>query len=711
MKSIDNKLLNLAIGINALLAFLLLFEQRLHIPTWLQVGGRMHPLLLHLPITLILIIALFAVAKAFFKKWQWPQYNTWLNAAACLAALTAMSGLLLSIEDGYDADQMRWHKWSGIAVSWCMLLWAFIAERKNNSSISSAFGLLSLIGILVAGHQGANITHGEDFLLAPIQSQKNEPIVLLEDARIFQDMVQPILEAKCMSCHNEDKAKGGLLMTSEAALRKGGKTGALWNLQAPGFGLMMDRIHLPLQDKKHMPPAGKPQLTPEESFIIEQWLAKGASFQQQVVALAENDTLRHIATQRFTQLSTASYDFEAADANSIRQLNTANRSVYALALNSPALAVEFYGRSLFQSAQLKELEKVQTQIVSLNLNKMPVTDEDLRIVAGFANLRKLNLSFTDITDKGLAQLSKLTQLQQLSVSGTKMTETALRQLTSWPALATVYAWQTQVPATAQMAVQKALGKKNIQWGFNGDTIQMKLNAPIIENEAQVMTEPIELRLKHFLPGVSIRYTLDGSEPDSIHSPEYKAGTMIHEQALVKTKAFKAGWMSSDVASLFFYKNKYRPDTAIAILPPDVSYKGDGATTIIDNVKADKNFRSGKWLGYKENAMQTLLVFAKPQAVSSVTISSMIDIGSYIMPAMRIEVWGGNHPQQLKRLQTLTPVQPTKEIPSYLEAFDLKFDTQTVQYLKVVAVPVSKLPAWHRGKGDKGWFFVDECFIN
>jgi hypothetical protein len=27
------------------------------------------------------------------------------------------------------------------------------------------------------------------------------------------------------------------------------------------------------------------------------------------------------------------------------------------------------------------------------------------------------------------------------------------------------------------------------------------------------------------------------------------------------------------------------------------------------------------------------------------------------------------------------------------------------------VPVSKLPAWHPGKGDKGWVFTDEVFVN
>lgn len=44
-------------------------------------------------------------------------------------------------------------------------------------------------------------------------------------------------------------------------------------------------------------------------------------------------------------------------------------------------------------------------------------------------------------------------------------------------------------------------------------------------------------------------------------------------------------------------------------------------------------------------------------------------------------------------------------------FDFKFKVVTLRYLKLIANPVAKLPAWHRGKGDKGWFFVDEVIVN
>jgi hypothetical protein len=51
----------------------------------------------------------------------------------------------------------------------------------------------------------------------------------LEDAIVFNDLVKPILQTKCMSCHNNKKAKGDLIMETEELLLKGGKTGKLWD--------------------------------------------------------------------------------------------------------------------------------------------------------------------------------------------------------------------------------------------------------------------------------------------------------------------------------------------------------------------------------------------------------------------------------------------------------------------------------------------------
>jgi hypothetical protein len=626
--------------------------------------------------------------------------------------LTSLSGLFLSKENGYDADSISNHKWSAVILSWLLLLWSVAFDKiANRKWIAGLMAFGTFIAVTLAGHWGANITHGEDFLLAPVLKQDAKPAVLLEDAMVYNDMVKPILEAKCMNCHNEQKAKGELIMTTEALLLKGGKNGKLWNLKEPGFGLMMDRVHMPIQEKKHMPPSGKPQLTAQETLILEQWIAKGASFKQTVAALPTNDTLQTIAMKMFSNIATTHYDFAAANAGTIKKLNIANCSVYPIAIDEPALAVDFYGRSQYQAEQLKALLEVKSQIVSLNLNKMPVRDDELKTIAQFTTLRKLNLSFTDITGAGLASLKSLENLQQLSISGTAISAKDMAALQALPSLAALYAWNTNVKEAERKSIQQALVNRRIDWGFNGDTIVMKLNAPLIENEAQIITDPIELKLKHFLPGAIIRYTLDGSEPDSLRSQEYKAGIMMNEQAMMKAKAFKPGWISSDVAQLFFFKNKFAADSMRAIQPPDNAYKGNGAATLIDRIKGDKNFRSGKYLGFKNNNMEMLLYFNQPKNISSITLSSLVDIGSYIMPPISIEVWGGVNAGSMKLLKKIQPLQPEKILPTYLEGFECTFPNQSLQYIRIVVKPVSTLPAWHPGKGDKGWYFVDEIFVN
>ena len=53
-----NILFNSTLALNCLLCFLWIFEDRLNIPPWLQVAGRMHPLVLHFPIVLLTLFAL-----------------------------------------------------------------------------------------------------------------------------------------------------------------------------------------------------------------------------------------------------------------------------------------------------------------------------------------------------------------------------------------------------------------------------------------------------------------------------------------------------------------------------------------------------------------------------------------------------------------------------------------------------------------------------
>jgi hypothetical protein len=89
---------------------------------------------------------------------------------------------------------------------------------------------------------------------------------------------------------------------------------------------------------------------------------------------------------------------------------------------------------------------------------------------------------------------------------------------------------------------------------------MKLSQPLVENEEQIVYEPITLKLKHFVKGVTIRYTTDGTEPDSLLSPVYGGNFTVDKNITIRAKAFKPGWISSDIAERIFYRAGYTIDS-------------------------------------------------------------------------------------------------------------------------------------------------------
>ena len=709
-------LYNISFALNCMLLFLLIFESRLLLPGWVQTVGRMHPLLLHFPIVL-LVLGVFWEVFSGIKKMYATEYTTIGDGLLLLTSFTsvisALMGLLLSKEDGYTQEVVAWHKWGGVFISFLSFAWyTYRVKIRQLKFVLPLTAMIALVLVIFTGHLGADITHGDNFLLAPVSKDKEGPKVLFEDAVVYANMVQPILKSKCISCHNERKAKGELIMESFASLVKGGKNGVLWDLNKPGFGLLLSRIHLPMENKKHMPPSGKPQLTEEEETILYHWIKSGASATAKVTELPETDTLHIMAASIFNTIETDEYTFKPADESKIKALKNNYRLVAQLAEGSPALGVTFFSAAQFKAEQLKELLPVKGQIVLLNLNKMPVSDNDLATIAQFTNLRKLNLSFTNIKGTNIASLNSLKELKQLSVSGTGVTAAGLAALSSLPKLTELYIWNTPAQSENITALQKQFKNTLLQTGFKGDTITIKLNPPLVENEEQIIIEPMPLKLKHFVKAVIIRYTTDGTEPDSLLSPIFKDDFMISKNITVKAKAFKPGWISSDVIEKTFYSAGHRIDSIRLLQPaPDEPYKSISAKVLADTKKGETDFRNGKWIGYKGIPMQALLYFDTLQNISNVTISNLVDIGSYIMPPQQVEVWAGNDPSQLRLIKKINPPQPSMAGPNYMKGYEINFGAVKAKYLKVVVVPVGKLPAWHPGKGDKGWVFVDEIFLN
>ncbi|MCE6988820.1 chitobiase/beta-hexosaminidase C-terminal domain-containing protein [Dyadobacter sp. CY323] len=707
---------NLAFFLNGLLIFLLIFESRLTVPYWMQAIGRMHPLVLHFPLVVLLLYAfwIIIIEKPESARWNAELAETLLLIGTFTAVIAAFSGFILSKEDGYESDTLFWHKWLGVAISVVSIVWYSFVKNLDPWKIpAKAIAISFIILLSTGGHLGGNLTHGEDFLVSPLQTEPaDENTVAFEDAAVYADLVQPVLQQKCYACHNAEKSKGDLQMQTKELLVKGGKSGMLWDTTKADLGLMLSRVHLPLDDKKHMPPRGKVQLTDEEIILLAEWVKSGSDFEQKVNTLSPASPIYSYAQNMLGgKRNEEIYEFTAADPEKVKELNTTYRLIKPISAESPALFANFYNKAAFKSSDISDLLPLKEQLVSMDLSKMPVKDEDLKTIAQFPELRKLLLNFTDIQGNTLGELKKLTKLHELSLSGTGVKLAQVKELDKIPSLKKVYVWSTGL-STEELAELRKVKKISYETGFRSDTVILALTPPLIENEEQILKGNTPITMKHQIPGTTIRYTLDGTMPDSTSSPVYNKPLTITKNTKITAKAFKNGWYGSKPVDKFFFKSAFRIDSVHLLTQPDPKYKGKGNVTLSDGVKSAREQGSGNWLGYRDSDFQSYFFFNKPVNASSITVSMLRNVGGFIFPPTRIEVWGGANEKSVKLLKVITPTMPDKETKNVDDlVFEADFQKQDISCIKIIAKPLGKLPAWHPGKGEKAWVFVDEVIVN
>ena len=206
---------------------------------------------------------------------------------AVTAVVSVALGLLLSYSEDYSDPILPVHQWLGIGTMSFALLTAVAYFRKSRLAQRTSL-ILTVAGVLVAGHFGAVLTHGEDYLTSSLPSNKateNKQSALTFAANprpLSEDQVQEInlevrtiLAHNCYSCHGRAKAKGKLRLDTREFLMKGGEDGVVVVPGHPEESEMVRRINLPAHHKKRMPAKGK-GLTKEEIALIRFWIQKGA---------------------------------------------------------------------------------------------------------------------------------------------------------------------------------------------------------------------------------------------------------------------------------------------------------------------------------------------------------------------------------------------------------------------------------------------------
>ncbi|MBK6281410.1 MAG: hypothetical protein IPF54_00965 [Draconibacterium sp.] len=196
------------------------------------------------------------------------------------------------------------------------------------------------------------------------------------------------------------------------------------------------------------------------------------------------------------------------------------------------------------------------------------------------------------------------------------------------------------------------------------------------------------------------------------SSEYNLPIILSENTILKIKAFKPGWISSDVVQRTFYKSGIQPDTIYLVTDPHPKYKNDGAKTLVNFQLGEGNTSNGEWLAYRDYDMEFVVGFKQSKPLKSMYLNALIDIGAYIFPIKSVVVEGSNDSKNFEKITEAKFPDGLESDARGAKSFNCDFPEGTsFQYYKFTVANLKKLPSWHRGKGEPAWIFVDELFLN
>ncbi len=433
-----------------------------------QFFGRFHPLLVHFPIG-ILILAFLLECLSRLQRYRdvSAAIQPSLLVGSLFALVSAASGYFLSWEGGYDDDLLKQHKYLGIATAVVSVVVFFVRakvlERNRAKGEGNGFNILLLIPLIIlvaiTGHLGGSLTHGESYLTGIISGPEEviEPSIKLQgisdidNAVYYTDIIQPILEARCYSCHSSRKQKGELRLDGVSFIERGGEDGPILIAGLPDSSSIYKRLLLPLEDEKHMPPNEKPQLSSSEINLIQSWIMEGADFEKKLSQCKDQVKIKvyfqSLVEQSYKEKLIPEEEVREADANLLAALNKRGVIILPVSKESNYLSVSFLNKRSLSDEDLQSLLPLKQQIVWCDLGRTSVSDAGLNIVAQLTSLRQLNLEFTTITDKGMLALLPLSNLRYINLVGTRITDAGMNHITSLKTLQDVFVYQTAVTAS------------------------------------------------------------------------------------------------------------------------------------------------------------------------------------------------------------------------------------------------------------------------
>lgn len=234
----------------------------------------------------------------------------------------------------------------------------------------------------------------------------------------------------------------------------------------------------------------------------------------------------------------------------------------------------------------------------------------------------------------------------------------------------------------------------------------QLAKPLIKIDSVLFKKSATISIEMNHPGTEIFFAVKNFSA-AASLGEDTTPIEITDRKKIIADAHHPDFLKSEMASAEAVKvNSIAEKAKVSLVTaPHESYPGNGAASLHDLKKADRQFRDKNWLGFRGDTIQIEVDFEKAKAISSVGLSFLEDHKSWIFLPEGIQVLIGE-----KVVGELALPDSGAERPVDFRFVTIGFPTETTEKIVIKILNLKGIPEWHPGKKLPSWLFVDEVFL-
>ena len=250
-------------------------------------------------------------------------------------------------------------------------------------------------------------------------------------------------------------------------------------------------------------------------------------------------------------------------------------------------------------------------------------------------------------------------------------------------------------------LMKIYDAESYKYGTHAFDIQAKFIPMPEEKKVEIVLSTID--------NAPIYYTLDGSEPTK-SSLRYEDTLVIYKTAKFRAVAIRPTSGSGRIVSeeINFNKATTRPITLK--LQPSATYAFDGPITLVDGLKGNDNYATGRWLGFIGGDMEAVIDLEESTEINKVSTQAVVDMSAWIMGSTGLVVSVSDDNQEFREIASRDYPLETDIGKHCVETYEVAFEPITTRYVKVLVKRTKALPPGHNGEGTTPYMFIDEISI-